>query len=127
MGQKKLLEAYQIFFAVEALFSEESLFEQRIVNPLVVFLGKSASKLRPLFWPFWSIYLGSCDINGAKAEWQEFVIEIPKELINQVVYDGAWDLHGLDLMFRFVANDGQEADEELFVISEFAFQATKVK
>ena len=78
-------------------------------------------------WPGWSIYLGSCQINGSPGRWEEFTLTIPQELANQVVYGGSWNLHGLDLMLRFVANDGVGADQQLFELSEFSFLAEKMK
>jgi len=74
-------------------------------------------------WPdhWWSFRLGQLEINGSQGEWAEYTLDIPAEVIQNVLYGGAWSLHGRDLLFNFVAGEGVSPEEELFVISEFSF------
>ncbi len=78
-------------------------------------------------WPNWSLYLGACAINGTAGKWEEFVLELDSELLKETTYNGAWKINSFDLLFRFVANEENNKKDELFEISEFTFQAIKVK
>jgi len=75
-------------------------------------------------WPdhWWSFPLGQLEIDGNRGEWTEYTLEIPAEVIQNVLYGGAWSVHGRDLLFNFVAGEGVAPEEDLFVISEFSFE-----
>ena len=73
-------------------------------------------------WPLWSFELGHCLINGEPGVWAEYALDIPAESIENVLYGGSWSLHGIDLMFRFIADEDAAEGMELFRISEFRFQ-----
>jgi hypothetical protein len=65
--------------------------------------------------------LGVLAINGTQGAWEEFVLEIPEDVLSHVNFGGSYTPNGVELMFRFVSNGHSAPGEELFAISEFTF------